>query len=136
ALRVLYQHLQERFDERIGEDKQLKRRDAWSAMFKASVDYGVTHRRQYTNQSMIIDMFAYEANRALALLYPESALPESQMLRYLYESVGLVPWLGKETPTGPEKPLGDGYWQLTTKGLTKELGYVGYYGEVLDWVVD
>ena len=34
----------------------------------------------------------------------------------------------------PQKPLGENYYQLTPKGLTRELGYVGTYGEVLDWV--
>jgi hypothetical protein len=56
------------------------------------------------------------------------------MLRYLYESIGLQPWLGSDTCDGSEKPVGDNYYQLTKKGLTRELGYVGYYGEVLDWV--
>lgn len=31
-------------------------------------------------------------------------------------------------------PLGADYYELTAKGLTKELGYVGTYGEVIDWV--
>ena len=26
------------------------------------------------------------------------------------------------------------YFEITPKGLTRELGFVGYYGEVLDWV--
>jgi hypothetical protein len=108
----------------------------WTEMLIAGLQFGITHRRQYTNQSMIIDLFAYHTNRALQLLSPEKALPESQMMNYLYESVGLKPWLGIETPSGPAKPLGDNYWQLTAKGLTKELGFVGYYGEVLDWVND
>lgn len=115
---------------------KISRRAAWSELMQAALAYSSTHRRHYTNQSMIIDMFMYDCNRALLLLEPEKALPEYQTLRYLYESMGLAPWLGLETKNGPEKPLGDNYWQLTAKGLTKELGYVGYYGEVLDWVVD
>lgn len=111
------------------------RRETWVELMKASLDYGTTHRRQYSNQSMIIDMAIYECNRALMLMNPQQALPEYQTLRYLYESLALAPWLGKETPEGPEKPLGDNYWQLTRKGLTKELGFVGYYGEVVDWVI-
>ncbi|PPS68733.1 MULTISPECIES: hypothetical protein [Streptomyces] len=35
----------------------------------------------------------------------------------------------------PTKPLGDGYFQVTKAGLTRELGYVGSYGEVIDWLV-
>lgn len=113
----------------------VSRREAWSNIMKASLEYGTTHRRQYTNQSMIIDMAIYECNRAMMLMNPREALPEYQTLRYLYESLALAPWWGKETPNGPEKPLGENYWQLTEKCLTKELGYVGYYGEVVDWVI-
>jgi len=42
--------------------------------------------------------------------------------------------LGSDTDQGSDLVLGDHYLQTTAKGLTKELGYVGYYGEVLDWV--
>ncbi len=111
------------------------RRHAWSQLMQASLDYGTTHRRHYTNQSMIIDMAIYECNKALMQLNPQQALPEYQTLRYLYESLALAPWLGKVLPNGKsEKPLGEHYLQLTAKGLTRELGFVGYYGEVLDWV--
>jgi len=119
-----------------GNGQLISRKKAWAELMNAGLQFGVTHRRQYTNQSMIIDLFAYHTNRALALIDPEKALPESKMLHYLYESVGLTPWLGIDTPNGPSKPLGDNYWELTSKGLTKELGFVGYYGEVLDWVND
>ena len=40
----------------------------------------------------------------------------------------------KPGPDSRRWNVGTNYWQLTAKGLTKELGYVGYYGEVLDWV--
>lgn len=111
------------------------RNEAWSQLMLASLEYGTTHRRQYTNQSMIIDMAIYECNRALMLMNPRKALPEYETLRYLYESLSLAPWLGKViSPNEYERPLGDNYWQLTSKGLTKELGFVGYYGEVLDWI--
>ena len=68
------------------------------------------------------------------MLDPSKALPEAQTRRYLHESAGLVPWLGSEEGGVPTRPLGDHYLQLTEKGLTKELGFVGYYGEVLDWM--
>lgn len=113
----------------------ITRNEAWSQLMLASLEYGTTHRRQYTNQSMIIDMAIYECNRALMLMNPPKALPEYETLRYLYESLSLAPWLGKViSPNEYERPLGDNYWQLTSKGLTKELGFVGYYGEVLDWI--
>ena len=110
------------------------RRQNWSDMFKASLDYAKTHRRSYTNQSMIVDLFLQHVNRALAIINYEEALPAYQTYRYLYESMGLAPWLGSETPDGPRKPLGDDYFQLTNKGLTKELGFVGGYGEIVHWM--
>lgn len=113
------------------------RREVWSDLFSEGVQYSNTHRRSYTNQSMIVDLFLYQMNRALALLAPEKALPEYQTLRYLYESVGLAPWTGSQRKDGSfSHAMGDDYFQLTSKWLTKELGYVGYYGEVLDWVND
>lgn len=132
SIRALWGELQGRMDVSLVDGTT--RREAWSRLMKESLDYGTTHRRHYTNQSMIIDMAIYECNRALLLMNPQDALPEYQTLRYLYESLALAPWLGKETADGPEMPLGKNYMQLTDKGLTKELGYVGYYGEVLDWL--
>ena len=138
GIRELWEELSPIVDKSFddGHGNQVTHRKAWSVLMKEAVTYNATHRRQYTNQSMIIDMFLYDCNEALLLLNPSLAIPRAKALRYLHESVGLVPWLGKETPNGPERILGDKYMQLTRKGLTKELGYVGYYGEVLDWVVD
>jgi hypothetical protein len=110
------------------------RRGAWAVMFQDSRDHLRHHRRQYTNQSMIVDMNIYRCNRVLLAIAPAMALPEQQALRYLREAIGLDPWLGSDGEHGPEKPLGERYFQLTAKGLTRELGYVGYYGEVIDWV--
>ncbi len=132
SIRSLWTQLQDSLDISVN---GTVRRENWSRLLSASIDFGITHRRNYTNQSMIIDMAVYECNRALMLMNPRGALPEYQTLRYLYESVALAPWLGKETPGGPERPLGDDYWQLTDKALTRELGFTGYYGEVLDWLV-
>ena len=132
SIRRLWSELQDSLEVSVN---GATRRDIWSQLMIASLDYGTTHRRHYTNQSMIIDMAIYECNRALMLMNPRKALPEYQTLRYLYESLALAPWLGKETPDGPERPLGDHYWQLTDKALTKELGFVGYYGEVVDWLI-
>lgn len=133
SIRALWNRMQNKMDVEI--EDVTTRREAWSRLMEASIEYGITHRRQYTNQSMIIDLAIYECNRALMLMNPDKALPEYQTLRYLYESLALAPWFGKETKQGPEKPLGDNYWQLTDKGLTKELGFVGYYGEVVDWAI-
>jgi hypothetical protein len=82
---------------------------------------------------MITDLYFYLENRAIEAIDPAHALPEDQIRHYLYQSVGIEPWLGSDTDNGPAKPLGDNYYELTSKALTKELGFVGYYGEVLDW---
>jgi len=125
------------FDENIdnGSGKPVKRRDAYSEMLVACRDWHRGHRRQYTNQSMINDLYGiYLANRGIAIVSPSKALPEKKALRYLYESVGLEPWLGSEKDGKPAMPLGASFYQTTAKGLTRELGFVGNYGEVIDWV--
>ena len=111
------------------------RRRSWTEALVDCRDRHRAHRRSYTNQSMINDTYGiYLANRGVAALSPAQALPELSARRYLYESAGLEPWRGSEKDGVPEKPLGDRYFLLTPKALTKELGYVGYYGEVLDWM--
>lgn len=129
--------LRDGFEEMIddGAGRQVKRRDGYRDMLLACRDWHREHRRQYTNQSMINDLYGiYLANRGLAVVAPEVAMREEEALRYLKESVGLLPWLGSEVDGKPVKPLGDSFYQITLKGLTRELGYVGNYGEVLDWV--
>lgn len=114
---------------------KLDRRAAWSAMLQAGRDWHRQHRRLYTNQSMITDMNIYRSNRALEVVDPPKALSEAVARRYLYEALSLEPW--RDSDPGPESQrweVGTNYWELTAKGLTKELGFVGYYGEVLDWV--
>jgi len=70
---------------------------------------------------MIVDMNSYTANRGIAAIDPAHALPEERMRHYLYQSVGLEPWLGSDTDSGPEMPYGDNYFEITSKGLTREL---------------
>ena len=133
AVRLLAHEMSADLDAAVPESTVI-RRSAWSAMFLDSRDWLRRHRRLYTNQSMITDMNLYRCNRALAAIDPDKALPEAAALRYLREAIGIDPWLGSEDDHGPTKPMGEHYLQLTKQGLTKELGYVGYYGEVLDWV--
>lgn len=113
--------------------KRLKRREAWTIILRASVDWNRKNgRRFYTNQSMIVDQNIYTANRALQLIAPTEALPEQQALRYLYEALGLTPWLGNDTDDGKSsQPYGTNYFQITRKGLSRELGWVGTYGETI-----
>lgn len=117
-------------------NKDRQRKDKWTKLFKYSVDYAKTHRRSYTNQGMIVDWFLYENNHTLSLIAPELALPQKQTLGYLHEAVGLIPWTGSLSKNGqPSYPLGKDYYQLTDKGLTKELGFVGGYGEIAYWAM-
>ncbi len=136
ALSLLRDPLKSRLDEKIddGAGTQVARREAYSRMLCACRDWHRKNRRQYTNQSMINDLYGiYWANRGVAAVDPAKAMPEEECRRYLYESLGMTPWLGSDTDAGPSKPLGDHFVQFTAKGLSRELGYVGYYGEVLDW---
>ena len=137
ALVWLHNKIEPALDSEIKDEigANLTRRAAYSEMLIKARDWNREHRRQYTNQTMIVDLYGiYWANRGLKVLAPDKALPEDQARRYLYESVGLEPWRGAEIGGLPQKPLGDHYLQLTQAGLTRELGYVGTYGEVQDWV--
>lgn len=128
---------QKRMDEPLDTDSSdenaITRRQAWGEMIQAALVHLSKHRRWYTNQSMIIDWNLHRMNRALILVDKSRAFPERQTLRYLYESMGIEPWRGAETESGPALPRGESYYQITQQGLTRELGYVGMYGEVLDW---
>jgi hypothetical protein len=116
-----------------GRKVRMKRREAWAQVLHASLDWNRKNgRRSYTNQSMIVDRNLYTANRALMLIDPARALPEQQALRYVYEAIGLLPWLGNDTDDGGSaKPYGTNYFEITHKGLSRELGYVGTYGETI-----
>lgn len=128
---------------------RIRRRAAWSEMMAASRDYHRRNRRFYTNQSQIVDTYGiYLCNRGVAAIDPAHAMPEGQALDYLYQSVGLSPWRGDDLlgggsaylAGGPDGTLrgaysvDGGYRQITQKGLSRELGYVGNYGETLDWI--
>lgn len=131
--RVLGGRLDEEIDD--GEGGRAVRREAYAEMWKACRDWHRENRRQYTNQSMINDLYGiYYVNRGLAVVKREWAMPEEEAKRYLEESLGMRPWWGSEKDGVPVKPLGDHFLQLTEAGLTRELGYVGTYGEVQDWV--
>ena len=145
VLRLLSEQFGPRLDETIddGLGGRVRRREGFSQMLQACRDWHRRNRRLYTNQTMINDLYGiYLANRGIAAIDPAHAMPEAAARRYLYESVGLEPWrdsdeggAGAVETGGRNWGVGDDYRQLTQKGLTKELGYVGTYGEVLDWVV-
>jgi hypothetical protein len=137
TLHWLAKPLASHLDRRVeGAADEVTRRRLLAELLVASREWNARNRRLYTNQSMIKDLYGiYYANRGLQVVAPAQAWPEEKARRYLHESVGLQPWLGNDLPDGGSaKPLGENYFQLTDKGLTKELGYVGNYGEVVDWV--
>ncbi len=112
---------------------RITRREAWALVLRASVEWNRTNgRRFYTNQSMIVDRNIYTANEGLRVLEPAEAMPRKQALRYVYEAVGLLPWLGDDKPGGGStEPYGTNYYEITQKGLSRELGFVGTYGETI-----
>lgn len=131
AVRMLGGPLRMYLDREI-EGAGVVRREAWAGMFVASRDKKVTQRRSYTNQSMIVDMNIYLCNAAVKRLKPGDAWAEDKSLRLLHESAGIEPWSGSWDSGGrPTWPLGKEHMLFTAQGLTKELGYVGHYGEIV-----
>lgn len=109
------------------------RRSAWGDMFAASRDNGRFNRnsRYLTNQALIADGNIYKANRGLLALTDPRVLTETAARRYLREAIGLTPWLGSDLAGGGSAlKYGSGYLQVTNKGLSREWGYVGGYGEM------
>lgn len=113
------------------------RRDAFVKMLTESISYWRQHLPHYSNQVMICALGIYRCNRALMSLFPGQApLTEEKARDYIHQAVGLKPFLGREDADGkPSKILGEHFHQCTRKGLTKELGYVGNYGEISSWLV-
>lgn len=132
-----------RLDEKVSiADREMTRRELWARALRNSMDYWRRHRRRYTNQSMIVDWYIYTANRGLQLIDPNRALPEAHTLRFLYEAIGIEPWLGNDPLDDasqgsgkPEKiiskPYGENYRVVTRKGNSRELGWVSSYGETI-----
>lgn len=110
------------------------RRLAWGDMLYASREYGRLNRdgRFITNQGLIADGSIYKANKGLIVLSDPRAFSEVAAQRYLREACGLQPWLGSDLPAGGSSlKYGSSYYQVTSKGLTREHGYVGNsYGEM------
>jgi hypothetical protein len=121
------------------------RREAYAAMIDHGLAYALSHRRLYTNQSMIVDLQGiYWSNEGLRALKSPLARPEPDMRRFFYESMGLTPWTGSLDATGAATYSSSAadtgtfrsantYKLFTAQGLSKELGFVGSYGEILDW---
>ncbi|MFT4090349.1 MAG: hypothetical protein QM645_06425 [Asticcacaulis sp.] len=147
ALKITSPHLQAELDASLtGPDgKLITRRAAYEAMFVYSREWNKKHRRLYTNQSMIKDLYGiWNNNEGLIAIGSPKADTRESLMPFFYESIGLIPWTGSLNNKGePTYAASEGdakfsvprnYYETTQKGLTKELGYVGGYGEVLDWV--
>jgi len=137
TLHWLAKPLASQLDVRVaGAADSVTRRKLLAELLYAAREWNSLNRRLYTNQSMIKDLYGiYYANRGLEVVAPTQAWTEDKARRYLYEAVGLQPWLGSDlSDGGSARTVGDNYFELTAKGLTKELGFVGSYGEVVDWV--
>lgn len=118
----------------LGDRLTTARRAAYTELLVDSRDHYRQHFPGYTLQSMICAYGIYWANRGVNAITPAKALPETAARKYIHQAIGVKPWLGDEAADGtPKKPMGSHYRLLTDKGLTRELGYVGAYGEVLDW---
>jgi hypothetical protein len=132
AVRLLKNELKPYLDQSIG-DTDVLRKVGWVDMFAASRDTHIAKRRQYTNQSMIVDTYAiYLCNRGVAAIQSSRAWPEEKALRIMHESMGIEPWSGKWDADGnPTWRMGRDYLQFTEAGLSKELGYVGNYGDAV-----
>jgi hypothetical protein len=149
ALRITAPALQRELDGgiRAAGGTAMSRRRALEIMFADSRKWNKEHRRLFTNQSMIKDLYGiWYNNEGLIAIGSGLADPREKLLPFFYESVGLLPWSGSVDATGaPTYAAAEAdakvsvprdYYQTTARGLTRELGYVGGYGEVLDWVVD
>jgi hypothetical protein len=112
----------------------ITRRSAWGQMLRASRDYGRLGRdgRAISNQGMMGDRNVYLANKGMLAISDANAFTETNAQRYLKEAVGLLPWLGSDLASGGSSLMhGTNYFMVTSKGQTKEYGYVGAdYGEM------
>ena len=118
----------------------LPRVQAWGAMLQASRDYGRFNRDTHalSNQGLIADTSIYWANRGLLDLTNANAFPETNAQTYLQQAIGLAPWLGSDLAGGGHSYLhGTNYFMITSKGLSREWGYVGTaYGEMQFYAAD
>jgi hypothetical protein len=147
ALRILSDDIQSELDKTIpGKDGvRVSRRAAYEAMLSHGLDYLLRHRRLFTNQSMIVDVIGiHYSNDGLRAIRSSKARPEPEVRRYLYESLGLQGWTGSQGEDGQpsySSESGDNggfrvpkdYRIFTRNGLSRELGFVGSYGEIQDW---
>jgi len=103
---------------------------AYAQMVLASREYWRQNQRVFTNQVMYCSIGVYTCNRALMLLSPDDAWTETEAKGWLYQAVGLQPLAGSQDEAGDWSwELGPDYYSVTPNGLSRELGFVGPYGE-------
>jgi len=111
------------------------RRQAYAEFFRDGRDWRMLDRRTITNQVLWCEVSIYASNKAVAALVPAMAWDESYALQTVYEAVGLLPfgsWYAPMTPSSSTNiyfSTNWDYYQVTTKGLAREMGYVALYGE-------
>ncbi|MDF7825471.1 hypothetical protein P4B35_15700 [Pontiellaceae bacterium B12227] len=135
AIRLTHEDLKPWLDEKVPGTKTVRRK-AWAELMVASRTHNSSKegeaRRAYTNQCMIKDQNTYYCNLAIALIYPKKAWPEKKARRMLYEAMGLEPFSGSwDEYAKPDWSHGKNKMLLTPAGLTRELGFVGAYGEII-----
>jgi hypothetical protein len=135
-------------DRRNGQGGQdITRREALERMLADSREWNKQNRRLYTNQSMIKDLYGiWNSNEGLIAISSAKADARAKLLPLFYQSMGLEPWAGSLDARGrftyaaaeadARFSVPKNYFETTAKGLTKELGYVGGYGEVPDWAAE
>lgn len=107
------------------------RKAAYREMLVESREYWRQNQRHYTNQVQFTSLGVYLCNKGLELLSPADAWPEQRAREWIYEAVGLLPLSSGENADGSKKwKLGRQYYIYSEQGLSRELGYVGGYGEI------
>lgn len=139
AVILLEDALKPYFDQKIddGAGNMVSRRELWCDMFEASTFQLVRDRRWLANQSQIVDNSGHRCNRATHILDDSRGVPLAVTLKFLKESLGILPWSHGINPdlsvANPENAPGKNYLQLTKNYLSKEWGFVGNYGESTIW---
>lgn len=105
------------------------RREAYADFFHDAFEWRRSDRRHYTNQPLYVSHTLYRLQKALRQLGDPRALSEKQSLWYVREAMGLVPLRSREFAIEAEA-ANFPWFNITDKGLTREIGYVDAYGEL------
>lgn len=124
--------LDEPFEMKTPEGNVTKtRRQAYADFFHDAFEWRRSDRRHYTNQPLYVSHTLYRLQTALRQLGDPRALSEKQALWYVREAMGLVPLRSREFAIEAEA-ANYPWFNITQKGLTREIGYVDAYGELID----